>query len=172
MRSKFLATSFFAILVLTFFTGCDKRGGGGGCLTKRSVYANGTMIALAFVNKEGVNLLNNKELQSKDIELKYGNTTVDTLLLYSGVDRTALKYISFYNLGNVGENNLTINLKGTSHSVTFNQKLVPGNCAGPNFDLSNFKLDNKITDPVLISETVYIRGNKIQATFPTLYIII
>ncbi len=173
MRNIFLAAVFSGIAALIFLNSCYKgEGGRRGCA--RSVYSSGTVIALSFINKDSVNLLSTKFLEAKDIEVRYGNTltVVDTEPFYHGDDQTSLKYISFFTPDKIGENNLTITVKGTSHLLTFNQKLIPAGCAGPRYDLSDFKLDSKAIEPVLVSEAVYFRGNKGTATFPKIYIVL
>ncbi|MGC4235209.1 MAG: hypothetical protein QM594_19720 [Niabella sp.] len=174
MRNTFLTVVFSGVAALIFLNSCDKRSGGEGCLIPRSVYSHGTVIALSFINKDSANLLSAKALEAKDIEVTYGNTfaVVDTVLLYHGNDPTSLKYIAFWKPDKVGDNSFTVTIKGTPHLLTFNQTLIPAGCVGPQYDLSDFKLDNKTVEPIWASEAVYFRGNKGTSTFSKIYIVL
>lgn len=172
MRNRLLIPWVFVIAVIMLLNSCDKRSGEGGCVLLRSVYSNGIPVAFSFISKDSVNLLTTKEVQAKDIDLKYGNSNVDTVLLYKGNEPGSLKYVSFWGWDNTGENSLIISVKGVPHTLSFTHKLVPGGCAGPKQDLSNFKVDGQAVEPVLVSEPLYVFGSKRNINFLKLYIVL
>ncbi|GEM_PF-3474579 len=172
MRNRFLMALFLATAMISIFTGCDKRSGGRGCDVSRTVYSKEMAIVLSFISKDSINLLTTKEVQPKDIAVKYGSVDVDTLLVYDANNPQTLKYLSVLNFSKTGENTLTIFVKGIPHTLSFNNKWGPGGCAGPKQYLSDFKVDGKVVKSVLTSEQVYTRGTKMNMNFIKLYFIL
>ena len=168
MKKIFLVS--LSILVTMVWMSCSKQGGGS-CATPRTVYAPGIPIMLSFINDDSLNLLESGTLKASDIDIKYGNSPATTMLIYDGNHPSTLKYIAVMDADKVGDNQFTILINGDSHSLSFHKKLVPGGCAGPKSDLSDFKVDLQPVEPVVAPESLFLNNYTITTSLPKIYVL-